>query len=80
MIATEAAQTLQVHESGVISTNQDSMFQSNCQGTSLGGLLDIAMEIAAKRRGILRRMRTALLNCNDPEALNCARQLCGVEL
>ena len=80
MIATEAAQTLQVHESGLISANQDSKYQSNSPETNVGGLLDIAIEIAAKRRDILRRMRTALLNRNDPEALNCARQLCGVEL
>jgi hypothetical protein len=80
VIATEAAQTLQVHESGLISANQDSKYQSNSPETNVGGLLDIAIEIAAKRRDILRRMRTALLNRNDPEALNCARQLCGVEL
>jgi len=80
VIATEAAQTLQVHESGLISANQDSKYQSKSPAANVGGLLNIAMEIAAKRRDILRRMRTALLNCNDPEALNCARQLCGVEL
>jgi hypothetical protein len=80
VIATEAAQVLQVHESDLISANQDSTYHSNSPETNVGGLLDIAIEIAAKRRDILRRMRTALLNCNDPEALNCARQLCGVEL
>ena len=80
VIATEAAQTLQAHESGLISANQESKYQSKSAATNVGGLLDIAMEIAAKRRDILRRLRTALLSCNDPEALNCARQLCGVEL
>ena len=80
MIATEAAQTLQVHESGLISANQDSKNQSKSPATNVGGLLDIAIEIAGKRRDILSRMRTALLNRDDLEALNYARQLCGVEL
>ena len=80
MIATDAAQTLQVRESGMISTNRDSEYQSISAEINVGGLLDIAIEIAAKRRDILRRMRIALLSCDDPEALNCARQLCGVEL
>jgi hypothetical protein len=80
VIATQAAQALQMRESGMISANGDSEYQSRSAETNVGGLLDIAMEIAAKRRDILRRMRTALLTCNDPEALNCARQLCGVEL
>jgi hypothetical protein len=80
VIATDAAQTLQVCESGMISANRDSEYRSKSAETNVGGLLDIAMEIAAKRRDIIRRMRIALLSCNDPEALNCARQLCGVEL
>lgn len=80
MIATEAAQTLQVHESGLISANQDSKNQSKSPATNVGGLLDIAIEIAGKRRDILSRMRTALLNRDDLEALDYARQLCGVEL
>jgi hypothetical protein len=80
VIATEAAQTLQVHESGLISANQDSKNQSKSPATNVGGLLDIAIEIAGKRRDILSRMRTALLNRDDLEALNYARQLCGVEL
>jgi hypothetical protein len=80
VIATEAAQTLQVHESGLISANQDSKNQSKSPATNVGGLLDIAIEIAGKRRDILSRMRTALLNRDDLEALDYARQLCGVEL
>jgi hypothetical protein len=80
VIATQAAQTLQMRESNMILANQDSKYQSTSPAINVGGLLDIAMEIAAKRRDIIRRMRIALLSCNDPEALNCARQLCGVEL
>ena len=80
MIATEAAQTLQVHASGLFLANQDSKNQSKTPATNVAGLLDIAIEIAEKRRDILSRMRTALLNRDDLEALNCARQLCGVEL
>lgn len=80
MDAREAAQTLQVREGVMISANNNFKHQNESPGGNLGGLLDIAIEIAAKRRDILRRMRTALENRNDLEALNYARQLCGVEL
>jgi hypothetical protein len=76
----EAAQTLQVREGVMISANNNLKHQTESPGGNLGGLLDIAIEIAAKRRDILRRMRAALQNSNDQEALDCARQLCGVEL
>lgn len=80
MIATAATQTLKTRETGVILTNKNFQQQSEPSGTNLGGLLDIAMEIAATRRDILTRMRNALLRLDDLEALNCARQLCGVAL
>jgi hypothetical protein len=80
VVVTEAAQTLQVREGNVISAKKDTKDRNEFQGTNLGGLLDIAIEIAEKRRDILRRMRTALENRNDLEALDYARQLCGVEL
>jgi hypothetical protein len=80
VVVTEAAQTLQVREGNVISAKRDTKDRNESQGTNLGGLLDIAIEIAEKRRDILRRMRTALENRNDLEALDYARQLCGVEL
>jgi hypothetical protein len=76
----EATQTLQVPEGILISAIGGSKHQNESPGANLGGLLDVAIEIAAKRRDILRRMRAALLNSNDQEALDCARQLCGVEL
>lgn len=80
MVVREAIQTLQLEEGVLISANGGSNHRSESLGPNLGGLLDIAIEIAAKRREILRRMRAALQNSNDQEALDCARQLCGVEL
>ena len=80
MIAREAALTPQARESGKLSGYQDSRHQDDSRRSNLGGLLEIAMEIAEKRSDIIRRMRTALLNRNDTEALDYARQLCGVGL
>ena len=79
MVVSEAPQ-LQMKKGILISENSDSIHQNESRGQNFGGLLDLAIEIAAKRRGILGRMRTALQNSNDQEALDCARQLCGVEL
>jgi hypothetical protein len=80
VVVREATQTPQMREGVMISANSDFRQRHESPGTNLGGLLDIAMEIAAKRREILRQMRTALQNRNDLEALDYARQLCGVEL
>jgi hypothetical protein len=80
VIAAEAVQTLSMRETGMISEKRNSKYQSHPEEANLGGLLEIAIEIASKRRNILHRMRTALLSCNDQEALSCARELCGVEL
>ena len=80
VVRREATQTLLMPESIIISANSDFKHQNESPGTNLGGLLDLAIEIAEKRRDIMRRMRTALENRNDLEALDYARQLCGVEL
>jgi hypothetical protein len=80
MVRREATQTLQMPEGIMISANSDFIHPNQSPGTNLGGLLDIAIEIAEKRRDITRRMRTALENRNDLEALDYARQLCGVDL
>ena len=80
MVGKEGTQTLQMPEGVMISANSHFVHRNEYPGTNLGGLLDIAVEIAAKRRDILRQMRTALQNRNDLEALDYARQLCGVEL
>ena len=80
MVRRKATQTLQMPEGIMISANSDFKHPDESLRTNLGGLLDIAIEIAEKRRDILRRMRTALENRNDLEALDYARQLCGVEL
>jgi hypothetical protein len=79
VVVREATQTPQVPEDIMISANNDFKHWDESPGTNLGGLLDIAIEIAAKRRNILRRMRAALQNSNEQEALDCARQLCGIE-
>jgi hypothetical protein len=47
--------------------------------SNLGGLIDAALQIAGKRREVLHRLRTALVNCDDTEALKFARELCGLE-
>ena len=75
MVRREATQTLQMPEGIMISANSDFKHANQSPGTNLGGLLDIAIEIAEKRRDTLRRMRTALENRNDLEALDYARQL-----
>ena len=80
MVGREATQTLQLPEGIMISASSDFIHRNESPGINPGGLLDIAIEIAARRRDILRRMRTALENSNDLEALDYARQLCGVEL
>lgn len=49
------------------------------RNSNLGGLLDAAMQIGATRREILRKMRAALQQGDDSEALKLARQLCGCE-
>lgn len=46
---------------------------------SLTGVLDVALEIAKKRRNTLDRLRAALQQGNDVEALKLARELCGVD-
>jgi len=45
----------------------------------LAGLIDAAMKISQKRRNILQRMRAALEAGDNAEALNSARELCGLE-
>jgi hypothetical protein len=47
--------------------------------SNLGALIDAALQIAGKRRDTLQRLRTALLNSEDSEALKWARALCGLD-
>jgi len=75
----EGAQTRQMREGTVVPANSEVVRRNGSLGTNLGGLLDIAIEIAEKRRDLLDLMRTALLNRDDEQVLSCARQLCGVE-
>ena len=46
--------------------------------TNLAGLLDAALEIALRRRNTLLRLRAALEQGNDTQALKLARELCGI--
>src|SRR5437773_297324 len=70
VVGREATQTLHVPEGIMIKASSDFKHQNGSPGTNLGGLLDIAIEIAEKRRDTMRRMRTALENRNDLEALD----------
>jgi hypothetical protein len=50
--------------------------------TSVAGipeLVERALEISANRRQTLERLRTALEQGNDAEALQIAKELCGLE-
>ena len=47
---------------------------------NLAGMVDAALEICEHRRDTLRRLRDALLNEHNDEALSLARQLCGIEV
>lgn len=49
------------------------------QPTVTSGLVEAALAIAEKRRDILTRLRSALEQGKDAEALEFARQLCGLE-
>jgi hypothetical protein len=44
----------------------------------LSGVLDAALEIAARRSETLRRLRTALKAKNITEVLQIAEELCGL--
>ena len=46
---------------------------------NLKGILEAALQIAAKRREILTRLRAALESGRNQEALALARQLCGLD-
>jgi hypothetical protein len=46
--------------------------------SNMGGVLDVVLEIAAGRREMLSKLRAALENGNDMEALSYARKLCGM--
>ena len=45
---------------------------------NLKGILEAALQIAAKRREILTRLRAALESGRNQDALALARQLCGL--
>jgi hypothetical protein len=46
---------------------------------NLKGILEVALQIAAKRREILTQLRAALESGRNQEALALARQLCGLD-
>lgn len=45
---------------------------------TLGGLVEVALEIARRRRETLVRLRRALETGSEGEALKLARELCGL--
>ena len=45
---------------------------------NINALIDIALQIAQERRGILSQMRAALEAGDDAQALQLARKLCGL--
>ncbi|HLY62880.1 MAG TPA: hypothetical protein VKV95_19210 [Terriglobia bacterium] len=45
---------------------------------SLNGLVEVALEIASRRRETLKQLRAALESGNNSEALNLAKELCGL--
>lgn len=47
--------------------------------SNVGGLVNAALQIAAKRRETLRRLRAALVNSDTAAALKYARELCGLD-
>ena len=49
------------------------------EGSRLRGLVEAALQIASRRLDVLGRLRTALVNHEDGEALRFARELCGLE-
>ena len=51
------------------------MTGSNLQ---LDGIARAALEIAAKRQELLTQLRAALVRHDDKQALQLARQLCGL--
>ncbi len=79
MVIKDAAQTLQAREGNVIPVSRGFEHRTGTEHKNVGGLLEVAMQIAEERRNLMQLMRTALLNRNDAKALDYARQLCGVE-
>ena len=79
LLNAEGARTRGMREGTGIPANGESDRRNGTPGPNLGGLLNIAIEIAEKRRDLLGLMRKALLDRDDVGALSYARELCGVE-
>ena len=47
--------------------------------TGIGDIMRAALAIAAKRRGILLRLRQALQNEDVAETIKLAKELCGLD-
>lgn len=46
--------------------------------TSLSGVVDAILEVSRQRKALLNQLRSALQSGNNAEALQLARQLCGL--
>ena len=46
---------------------------------NITGAVDAILEVGRQRKAVLEQLRAALQSGNDLEALNLARQLCGLQ-
>ena len=46
---------------------------------NITGAVDAILEVGRRRKAVLEELRCALQSGNDREALNLARQLCGLQ-
>jgi len=46
---------------------------------NITGTVDAILEVGRLRKAVLEKLRAALQSGNVPEALNLARQLCGLQ-
>jgi hypothetical protein len=46
---------------------------------NIAGAVDAILEVGRQRKAVLKKLRAALQSGNDPQALNLARQLCGLQ-
>jgi hypothetical protein len=54
-------------------------FEQITDMSNLAGLVDVALQIAGKRRETLEHLRTAVLNSDTTEVYKYAREICGLE-
>ena len=60
-----------------VATSIDTV-DSECDGHSLSGIVDVILEVGRQRNTLLAQLRVALELGKEREALNFARRLCGL--